>query len=84
MISRCPNVRNSDSFAVLHTCDETHNHHKDIDLHRFSCTKCGQMFYYSATARDFFEKGIESPMLGLTLFNLIKNDGLIPSNYKKD
>lgn len=32
----------------------------DIDLHRYKCTQCNEIFYYSGRARDFFEKGIKS------------------------
>ena len=27
----------------------------DIDLHRYKCTQCGQIFYYSSKARAHFE-----------------------------
>lgn len=33
----------------------------DIDLHRYKCTQCGEIMYYSGRARDYYEKGIESP-----------------------
>jgi hypothetical protein len=32
----------------------------DIDLHRYKCTQCGEVMYYSGRARDFYEKGIKS------------------------
>jgi hypothetical protein len=32
----------------------------DIDLHRFKCTQCGEIMYYSGRARDYYEKGIKS------------------------
>jgi hypothetical protein len=32
----------------------------DIDLHRYKCTQCGEIMYYSGRARDFYEKGIKS------------------------
>lgn len=28
---------------------------EDIDTHRYRCTKCGQVFYYSGAARDYYE-----------------------------
>ena len=31
----------------------------DIDLHRYKCTQCGKVFYYSQAAEDFYERGIE-------------------------
>jgi hypothetical protein len=32
----------------------------DIDLHRYKCTQCGEVMYYSSRARDYYEKGIKS------------------------
>lgn len=32
----------------------------DIDLHRYKCTQCNEIMYYSGRARDFYEKGIKS------------------------
>ncbi len=32
----------------------------DIDLHRYKCTQCGEIMYYSGRARDYYEKGIKS------------------------
>jgi hypothetical protein len=32
----------------------------DIDLHRYKCTQCDEIFYYSGRARDYYEKGIKS------------------------
>ena len=29
----------------------------DIDLHRFKCTQCGEIMYYSGRAREHFEEG---------------------------
>ena len=57
------------------------NTYEDIDLHRYQCTQCKKMFYYSSRAKDFFEKGIECETFGLTVFNLIKYGGKIPKNY---
>lgn len=37
----------------------------DIDTHRYKCTQCGEVMYYSGRARDFYEKGIVSEVLGL-------------------
>jgi hypothetical protein len=36
---------------------ETKGTWKDIDLHRFRCTQCGLVRYYSETARKFYEEG---------------------------
>lgn len=35
----------------------------DLDLHRYQCTQCKEIFYYSGRARDFYEKGIKSPWI---------------------
>jgi hypothetical protein len=37
----------------------------DLDLHRYKCTKCGEIGYYSGAARDYYEKGIKSEVLRL-------------------
>lgn len=31
--------------------------YEDIDLHRFRCTQCGEIFYYSNKSRRHFENG---------------------------
>jgi hypothetical protein len=36
----------------------------DIDLHRFKCTQCGEIGYYSEAAENYYTKGINNPMLG--------------------
>jgi len=30
---------------------------EDIDLHRYRCTQCGLVMYYSGRAREHFEEG---------------------------
>lgn len=30
---------------------------EDIDLHRYKCTQCGLVMYYSSRAREHFEEG---------------------------
>lgn len=30
----------------------------DIDLHRYKCTQCDEIMYYSNKARKFYEEGI--------------------------
>lgn len=37
----------------------------DIDLHRYKCTQCGEIMYYSGAARSFYEDGITSSISGL-------------------
>jgi len=32
----------------------------DIDLHRYKCTQCDKVMYYSGRARDYYEKGIRT------------------------
>ena len=39
------------------SCDE------DISLHKFKCSLCGRIGYYSGAARDYYEKGISSPYI---------------------
>jgi hypothetical protein len=29
----------------------------DIDLHRYKCTQCGEVMYYSGRAREYYEDG---------------------------
>jgi 5-methylcytosine-specific restriction endonuclease McrA len=29
----------------------------DIDLHRYKCTQCGEVMYYSGRAREHYEEG---------------------------
>jgi hypothetical protein len=29
----------------------------DIDLHRYKCTQCGEIMYYSGRAREHYEEG---------------------------
>lgn len=29
----------------------------DIDLHRYKCTQCGEIMYYSGRARQYYEEG---------------------------
>ncbi len=36
---------------------------KDIDLHRYKCTLCGEVGYYSNSARMFYENGIPSSII---------------------
>jgi hypothetical protein len=38
---------------------------EDIDTHRYRCTLCKKVMYYSGAARDYHEKGIKSHVDGL-------------------
>lgn len=31
----------------------------DIDLHRYKCTQCNQVMYYSGAAREYYETGVD-------------------------
>lgn len=31
---------------------------KDVDTHRYRCTKCGEIMYYSEKARNHFQNGV--------------------------
>lgn len=33
---------------------------EDVDLHRYKCTKCGEIGYYSGAAKEFYTKGVKS------------------------
>lgn len=37
---------------------------EDIDLHRYKCTICGEIGYYSGAAENYYTNGIKNPMLG--------------------
>ncbi len=36
---------------------ETINTTVDLDLHRYKCTQCGTVMYYSGRAREYYEEG---------------------------
>lgn len=36
---------------------ETRSTTVDIDLHRYKCTQCGEVMYYSGRAREYYENG---------------------------
>lgn len=73
---------NWDGEAEYEYMTETVNTYEDVDLHRYQCTQCKKMFYYSERARQFFEQGIENETYGLTMFNLIKHGGVIPKDWR--
>lgn len=31
----------------------------DIDLHRYKCTMCNRVLYYSGAAKDYYETGVD-------------------------
>lgn len=31
----------------------------DIDTHRYKCTQCGEVMYYSGAAREYYETGLD-------------------------
>ena len=37
----------------------TENTTVDIDLHRYKCTQCNQIMYYSGAAREYYETGVD-------------------------
>ena len=43
----------------------TYSTTEDIDTHRYHCTRCGKVMYYSGAARDYHEKGVTSHVDGL-------------------
>lgn len=45
-------------YTTEYTCE-------DVDLHRFRCTQCKKMFYYSSAARNYHENGVKTEIPGL-------------------
>lgn len=53
--------------------EETNGHYEyeteytteDLDTHRYRCTQCKKVMYYSARAEDYYERGIKSHVQGL-------------------
>lgn len=41
------------------------SYYEDLDLHRYHCTACKEIFYYSQAARDYHEQGIKADIIGL-------------------
>lgn len=37
----------------------------DIDTHRYKCTQCNEVFYYSGAAKAYHEDGVKSEIKGL-------------------
>lgn len=31
----------------------------DLDTHRYKCTQCGKIMYYSGAAREYYETGVD-------------------------
>ena len=31
----------------------------DLDTHRYKCTQCGEVMYYSGAAREYYETGVD-------------------------
>ncbi len=31
----------------------------DLDTHRYKCTQCGEIMYYSGSAREYYETGVD-------------------------
>jgi len=51
-----------DDGSSMHTGDwvyDTVSTTVDIDLHRYKCTQCGEVMYYSGAAREYYETGID-------------------------
>jgi hypothetical protein len=57
------------------TCDyfgeETEGHYEyeteyttvDLDTHRYKCTQCKEIMYYSGAAREYYETGVDNKEL---------------------
>jgi hypothetical protein len=37
----------------------TKNTYEDMDTHRYRCTRCKEVFYYSNRAKEYYEQGIQ-------------------------
>ena len=46
-----------DNSATGEWVYETQHTTVDIDLHRYKCTQCGEIMYYSGRARQYHEEG---------------------------
>lgn len=33
---------------------------EDIDTHRYKCTQCGKIMYYSGAAKEYYENGTDT------------------------
>ena len=56
-----------DDYGNEH-CDQemiTESSFEDVDLHRYKCTSCNEIFYYSHAAKQYYEDGILSNVKGL-------------------
>jgi len=31
----------------------------DLDLHRYKCTRCNEVMYYSGAAKEYYETGVD-------------------------
>lgn len=43
---------------------------EDLDLHRYHCTQCGEIFYYSQRAREAYESGDLTKLPGYGIFDV--------------
>ena len=51
-----------DDGSSMHTGDwvyDTVSTTVDIDLHRYKCTQCGEVMYYSGRAKQYHEEGVK-------------------------
>ncbi len=54
-------VEEASNWVPAHTKDTS----VDIDTHRYKCTQCGKIMYYSGAARSYYEDGTKSGIRGL-------------------
>jgi hypothetical protein len=54
-----------DGELVVDFEEEVEQTFVDIDLHRYKCTQCGEIGYYSGAARQYYEQGITTNIRGL-------------------
>lgn len=49
----------------------------DVDLHRYKCTQCGEIMYYSDAARRHYESGENFPSIkGLDVWAPVDNESV--------
>lgn len=39
----------------------------DLDIHRYKCTVCNEIMYYSNSARQYYEEGVKNYVIGLDI-----------------
>jgi hypothetical protein len=56
----------------------------DIDLHRYKCTQCNKVMYYSQRAEQAYKKGIDDPLINLRIEKKDKRTKNVRKRPKKN